>query len=440
MHVRDQLELLRRRWLSAGVTFLVVCCLGLGYTALQQPTYSASTQLFVSVEGATSAQDLNQAGIYTQQIVKSYAQLATTPAVLTPVRERLSTPISQKDLASAVSADAPIDTVILKITVRLPTAKDAAQAANAVGQQLSDVVKTLTPARSGKDPVKITTVEAASVPLSPSEPSIPTNLLITLVAALVLAIAVAHVRELLDTRLQGEADVREVSGHPVLGGVEYDSEAKATPLVSARTSSARAADAFRSLRTHLEYLDYGKAPRQVVVTSAMSREGTSTVVANLGLSFADAGKRVLLIDGDLRKPTLAEMFNVYGADGLSDVLAGRLDWRDAVTKASENGLDLLPAGTVPSNPTELLQSHALESLMEELSANYDVVLIDGPPLLSVVDSGIIAKRTAGAVVLAAVGTTTRSQLKEALSALQSIDAHVLGVVTTGTSRRSGRFR
>jgi capsular exopolysaccharide synthesis family protein len=185
----------------------------------------------------------------------------------------------------------------------------------------------------------------------------------------------------------------------------------------------------------LQFLELADRPKTIVVTSCLPGEGKSTTAINLAITLADAGSRVALVDADLRRPSIAEYMGLEGEVGLTTVLIGRADLKDAIQSWGKGSLHVLPSGQVPPNPSELLGSRSMANLLEELSSQYDIVLIDTPPLLPVTDAAILAKTTGGALVVASADTLHRQQLTDGLGALEDVGARVLGVVLNRLERK-----
>jgi len=308
---------------------------------------------------------------------------------------------------------------------------EAANIANAVTASFRKQASELTkPAEGEQSPVQVTILTPADVPNEPVSPNVRLNLVLGLLLGLALGLAVALLIEVFDTRIRTETHVRQLSDAPILGGIAFDKQAPKRPLIVQAEPNSPRAEAFRSLRTNLQFLDVEGGPRSFVVTSSVEAEGKSTTTANLAIVLAQSGARVLVIDGDLRSPSVADLFGIEGGVGLSDVLIGRVRLQDAVQVWGLKNLALLPAGTVPPNPSELLGSQAMVSLLRHVEKEFDVVLIDGPPLLPVTDSAILAKQVRGALVVVAAGRTHRGQLGGALDSLGHVGAHVGGLVLT----------
>jgi capsular exopolysaccharide synthesis family protein len=201
------------------------------------------------------------------------------------------------------------------------------------------------------------------------------------------------------------------------------------------------AEAYRQLRTNLQFLQVGGAAaddapggRVLTVSSSVAGEGKSTTAANLAVALAETSARVLLVDADLRRPALAGFLGLEGAVGLTTVLLGQAERGDVVQEWGTAGLQVLPSGPLPPNPTELLGSPAMRRLLDELRAEYDYVVLDSAPLLPVADGAVLAAQVDGTVLLANVTKVRRHQVTEALTTLGRVDAPVLGLVLNQVPR------
>jgi capsular exopolysaccharide synthesis family protein len=248
--------------------------------------------------------------------------------------------------------------------------------------------------------------------------------------ALALGVGIAVLREVLDTRIRTERDVQQVTDVPIVGGIAYDPKATQRPLIVQADPRSPRSESFRTLRTNLQFLNLRGDAHSFVITSSIESEGKSTTAANLAITLAEAGSRVVIIDADLRRPKLAEYMGLEGAVGLTDVLIGRAELVDVVQPWGRHNLFVLPAGKIPPNPSELLGSQPMANMIAVLEREFDYVLFDAPPLLPVTDAAILAKRTGGALIVVAAGSTHKNQLKGAVSALQHVDAPVSGLILT----------
>ncbi|WP_179251290.1 tyrosine-protein kinase domain-containing protein [Enemella evansiae] len=435
MELRDYLGLARRRSLMIAAIALCGVSLAALATLLMQPQYQARTSILFAVQGAASASDLAQGSTYAEKQVQSYAEVAASPLVLDPVIRRLQLNSTPAELARRVTTTVPQKTVIVEVTVTDPDAASAARIANAIGDQVAETVRELSPKRDGQDTVKATTISPALPPPSPSSPKVAQNLALGLLLGLALGFAAALVRERLDTRVRNEADVAAVTTASQVGSIPYVAGTPEHPLELGAHTDQRF-EAYRRLRTNVQFVAAPQGRTALVVTSSVPGEGKSVTVANLALAMADAGNRTLLIDADMRRPTVADNFGLVGTAGLSTILAGQATLSDLVQPFSGHpDLYVLTSGVVPPNPTELLDSAQMRALLDEALAEYDVVLIDSPPLLPVSDGLVLGKLVGGALLVTGIERVKKPQLAESLAALETVDVKVQGVVLNMVRRK-----
>lgn len=431
MELHDYIRVLHKNWLIIAVTTVAAVAAALAYSLLTPPVYTASAKVFVSTAAADNAADLQLGNSFTQQRVRTYADLVKTAAVLQPTIDSLGLPLSVEQLRPKVSANAPVNTTVIDITVNEGDAVYATQLATAVAEQLAVVVEKLeTTDRLQGSPVRLSIVQEAEVPNAASSPRVKLNLALGLLLGLAGGVGLALLRSTLDTRIHNEKDLERVTDVPVLGGIVFDPKAKQRPLVIHADPHSPRAESFRTLRTNLQFLDVGRPERAFVVTSAMPAEGKSTTSANLAIALAESGASVLLVDADLRKPNLHEYLGIEGGVGLTDAIIGTVEPEDAIQRWGTTSLSVLASGPIPPNPSELLGSSAMGTLIDYLVREYDVVLFDAPPLLPVTDAAILARVVGGCLIVAASGKTRATQLGAALDALVTVGAPQSGIVLT----------
>ena len=435
MEFRDYVTVLTRSWPLIIVLALVGALGGLGFAELRPATYESTARAIVSTPPAENVGDLGGALTFGQQAVSGYADLATTALVLQPVIDRLNLDTTVAQLALDVDVVPVTDQAALSVTARAPTPAGSARVANAIVAQLASAVSDLTGADADATGVELLTVDPAVAPAGPA--GLPAWLLaiIGLLIGLVIALAVGLARELFDTRVRTPQDLARVTDTPVLGTTIRDVAARRRPLVVRDAAGSRRAEDYRTVRSNLGFAGLDDSKPSIVVTSALAGEGKSTAAANLALTVADLGRRVLLVDGDLRRPGLANLLGIDGTIGLADVLAGGATLEQAVQRSVADAIDVLPAGTLPSNPNELAQSAAMDEFLDLVAADYDLVIIDTPPLLAVSDAAVLSQRVGGTVVVAAANRVKRAQLDSAFAVLDRADARVLGTVLTMVSTR-----
>ncbi len=435
MDLQDLLSVIRRRWRNVLFVTLVGLATATAATLLMTPQYTASARLFFGVPGGDTVTDLAQGSTFTAKQMSSYAEVATSPLVLDRVIEDVGLATTAADLGERVTAVAPPDTVILEISVTDLDAATAAAIGNAIASRVASVTADLTPARAdGSDAVRATVLAPAMVPDGPSSPSLVRNLALGLLGGLVLGVGLALLRQKLDTKIRGEQDVKTVTERAILGVVPFDSEAPSHPVVLHDDPLGARSEAVRRLRTNLQFVDVATERGGLLVTSSVPGEGKSTTAMNLAVSMADAGKRVLLVDADLRRPSVAEYLGLEGSVGLTTVLIGRAEVADVVQSWQSTTLDILPSGQIPPNPSELLGSPAMESLLAQLTSTYDAVVVDSPPLLPVTDAAVLSKLVGSVLIVVGADRIHKPQLRESLQTLETVDANVLGLVLNKIAR------
>lgn len=434
MTAQDYVRLLRRNLVLIISLTLIGLSIGV-LIALTTPTrYTTSTRLLVSAQAGDTATpaDLNLARGYAQQAVTSYVDIIPSSLVLQPVIDDLGLDSTVAQLSSKVSATASTTSTAITLTVSDHNPAQAARLANAIGDSFTTVVaeQLERPVDARPSLVRIDTLEAASVPVSPAAPNVPLTVALGALLGLAAGIGIGVLRSVLDNRVRTIDDVERAVSAPMLGGIALDPEAKKRPLVVAADARDPRAEAFRSLRTNVKFLDLGEGSMALTVTSAGPGEGKSTTTANLAITFAESGARVALIDADLRLPRIADYFSIEGGVGLTEVLIGRATASETLQHWGRGALFILPAGTIPPNPAELLGSSAMTALLNDLKAAFDIILIDSPPVGLVTDAAVLARQTHGAILVTASGKTRAGRLSDAEATIEKSGAKVLGTVVT----------
>lgn len=439
MTVQDYARILRERWVLIVAAALVgLLAGGLAWT-LRPVEYTARLTLYVSAQAADTTTSAYQGSLLSQQRVVSYVTLVGSTRVSREVVRRLGLAESPEAVAGRVSASSATDSVLIDVAVVGAAPAEASAVANAVGAVFVDLVAELeepsTP--GGVAPVVVRVVQRATAPAAPSSPDLPVPLALGLLAGLALGAGLALVRNALDTSIKSVEQLRDASGVPNLGLVAYDPRVPGRPLTLHEDPQSPRAEAFRQLRTNLQYIDVDSPPEVIVVTSALAGEGKTTSVCNLAIALAAVERSVLVVEADLRRPGVADLLGLERSAGLTDVLAGRARSEEVVQPWGGGRFDVLTSGPLPPNPSELLASRQMRSLLDELRHRYDVVLVDSPPLLPVTDAAAMAPATDGVILVCRFRTTPREQVHRAVAALEAVSASLLGTVFTMVPR-SGR--
>ena len=291
-------------------------------------------------------------------------------------------------------------------------------------------------------------LDVAQVPSFAISPNRKRALLTYLALGLLLAIAAAVIVESLDNTVKSPDELTARFDLPVLGLIPVirsmdvgssDDGPSLTRLVTHADPRSPVAEAYRSLRTNIAYAKAHQDLRTIVLTSPGPADGKSTTAANLAISFAQQGQRTLLIDADLRRAVLDDTFDVTRSPGLTDVLVGHATLDEAVRTTEVPSLSVLPSGQFPPNPSELLGSPAMQNVLHDAQAVFDIVLFDTPPILAVTDAAVLSTMVDGTILVVRMGATTRDAVRQASMRLRNVRARVLGAVLNDMSQKAGSY-
>lgn len=280
-------------------------------------------------------------------------------------------------------------------------------------------------------------IDRAEVPVSPIKPKKKRNILLAVVVGLTLGIGLAFLLEYLDNTIKFPEEVKNYLKIPYLGPVPAyaaDAEDHGMPsadLITVHSPKSTASESFRGIRTGILYSSADRPPQVILVTSAGPGEGKTVCAANLAVTMAQAGSRVLLIDCDMRRPRVHKIFNQSRDKGISSVLVGDGNVRDAIINTGVENLDILPVGPIPPNPSEILGSNKMADLIEELKKDYVRIVLDSPPVTAVTDAVVLAQKADGTILVVRAGDTPRQIVENGLSQLQTVNAGILGAVLNG---------
>ncbi|MEU5940508.1 polysaccharide biosynthesis tyrosine autokinase [Micromonospora sp. NPDC047548] len=432
MDVRTYLRLLRRHWWIVLVTLMVAVGSAALITVRTPPRYVASVTFFVTTpsQGVT---DAYQGSLFLQQRVKSYADLLRSDRLAQSVVAETPVGLTADDVQRRLSTSTETDTVLLRATVTDTDQTRAMKVTETLAAKFVELVQKVETTTEGRPaPIKIEVVNGPRVSAKPVSPQPTRNLIIGALVGLLLGAALAVLRGLVDVRLRDAAGLQRVTGSPLLGEVPFEAGAKSAPLIVGDAATSARAEAVRKLRTNLRFVDVHEPARVIAVTSALQGEGKTTLSCNLAIALAEAGWRVLLVDADLRRPKVADYLGLDGGVGLTDVLVGDVQVGDVVQRWGDRSLLVLPSGSAPPNPSELLGSKAMADLLLALRESADIVVIDTAPLLAVTDGVVVAVQADGALLVTQQGRTSRTQVAAAARSLHSVSVRLLGCVLNMT--------
>ena len=454
MEFKDYVRIVLSHWVGVVVLALLGIVAAFGYSASQPDVYEASATGLVKAGAAATTSSASISAQFASTRTATYVPLATTTDVAQRVID--SGEVTDSDLPTTPSALIAHITVshedltpLIAVHARAFSPASAQALANAWVGALAKKVKELDGSRlvtnpsTGPDEPKMIMsdglhmdVLAQAAPGVKVLPRTKINLVIGLVVGLLIGFAYAVIRHQFDRRLKSSEEVEKKFGVPVIGMIPQSSsmrQADGRELALAVTgtlssSNASTAEGFRKLRTNLAYMDVDNPPQVIVVTSPKQSDGKSTVAANLAAAIAIGGTAVTLIDGDLRRPTVADSLAIVDGAGLTDVLVGRVTPGEVMQDHPDvPGLRVLASGAIPPNPSELLGSKAMQALVRDLAQDA-MVIIDAPPLLPVTDAAILSRSADGAIIVISHNGTLDTELGASLGHISAVHGRTLGIV------------
>lgn len=415
-------------WVLIGCTVLGALLM-VAKTTREPVLYSATSSGLVRVGQATTAGEEQGNAQLAEDKATLYAFLVSTTPVAEQVVEDLGLEVPPSAIAGRFAGSVDANVNALSVSATGTTPEEARDLANAVVEAVVVVAQEIETGEENpkQDPLtRIIPLEPAQLPGAPFTPNYESAAMKGAIGGLGLAYAVLVARRLIDRRIRTSKHVEDATGASVLGVIPKE-EALGRSHRGVRGDLGRAAEAFRQLRTNLRFVDVDNEPRRIVVTSALAGEGKSTVSSNIARLVAQAGTPVLLVDADLRRPQIASTFEVDGAVGLTQALAGDVSVRDVIVETGMPNLSVLPAGRIPPNPSELLGSLRMKQFIDDLSHDY-LVILDAPPLLPVTDAGLLSAFCDGALLVQAAGKTQIEQSQHCRRILDQVGSRLLGVV------------
>lgn len=437
MTLRQYLQLIiKHRYLLIG-GLLAGLLLGQYTVATSDESYQGSVGFFISSAGEGTTVAANVGDQFALRRVNSYLALLRTDRLGQMIADDTGLPLSPRAIRNRIDGSADLNTVLLTARIHDASSEQAMTIAESVSRQFPELVNAVERPSVGEPTVRLEVVSGPSVSLVPVRSKL--ILASRAVFGLMVAAALVLVRELTDTRLHSIDRALAQSGVPLLGLVTTDRRAAGTPLVLNDELGSLRAEEYRQIRTSLQFVDANKSVKVVAITSSIPAEGKSVTAANLAIAMSRAGHSVVILDADLRRPTIGKMFGMEQSVGLVDVLRGRASVGDVLQPWGSLSLTVLPAGGATSIPSELLGTVAMARLVAELRSEYDFVIIDCPPLVPVTDASIVATLTDGVVLLVRPDKVTKAQLERSLSNLERVRANLLGIVGTMVSERSSPY-
>lgn len=412
----------RRKWIVAIVTAITLLVTIVG-TLLLAPQYEATATLYVatSLDGTYNSGQTN----YADRLKKTYAIIVGSDSYLDEVQRRLAL-----EAEPEVNVDVMPNTELMAITAVYRHPQRTAEVANTLAEMIAEESKRTAQGRA--NPVEVQ--ELASIPRYPVRPNGMLNIVLGLFVGLIGGVGLSLLVESLDTTLYTAEQIEAATDLSVLGKVPDTSQQRRLAFFRESPSGSEEEEAYRRIRTNILAAHYSVSPQTILVTSALPGEGKSTVVSRLGAVMAQSGKRVVIVDSDLRRPTLHEIFALPNEVGLSSVLRKETDLAGAIQATADSPVHVLTSGPLPTHPSEALSSRQMNVLLREMEQRYDVVLLDTPALTAVSDAAVLAPLV-GTILLVVRQARVRQETIEATQRqLATVNTKPLGVIINRTER------
>ena len=280
-------------------------------------------------------------------------------------------------------------------------------------------------------------LDRAQVPATPYKPQKAYNIALSLVFGLFGGVFLAFFAEYFDNTIKTDADIERISHLPVIGKIPISKTSPKKLINDMSTDGVAFSEAFRYISTSIQFSNTSRLPKQILVTSPMAQEGKSTISVSIAKSLTSAQKKGIIIDADLRRPDIHTLFNLDNSIGLSSFLDGSSEFNGLIKKSPYPGLDVITAGPIPSNPSDLLNSSRIKELIDAMSAAYDYIIIDSAPVLGMSDSLILSTITDCVILVVKANNTPVDALIQTNKALMNINANTVGVILNGVDVKSG---
>ena len=447
--------LVKKAWLIGAVALVCAVLTLLSTVLFVAPKYESSTMFYVNnsslslgdVDFSISSSDISAS----KSLVKTYIVILTARETLNDVIDYAGVDRTYAEVQRMISAEAVDATEVFSITV---TSEDPVEA-----EKIADAIAYILPKRISNiiQGTSAVVVDSAVLPVSASSPNYTKNTMIGFVVGLVLMAAIIVVKELLDNTIRTEEDIAQTNNHPILTSVPdmaeptkggyygYGQKTKDTAVADSNLFGSEipfaALESYKLLRTKLQFSFAEEDGCRVIgITSALSGEGKSLTAINLAYSLSELGKRVILIDGDMRRPTLAKKLRIQKEPGLSSCLTGQGDLANLVQNCgipgNEKAFRVITAGQNPPNPVELLSSNRMNVVIETLRKHYDYVILDLPPVTEVSDVLAVANKLDGILLVVRHNFCNRNVLNATVRQLAFVEAKILGVVFNSVADQS----
>ncbi len=440
INIKDFIELIKK-YIVLIVVAVIVLVMGVFIydKSIKTPLYRASTTIVLAKAGdQTSTITQNDINL-NKNLVSTYTEIVKSNLVLEQVIENEKLSYDVEGLSEYISVESVKDTEVLRISVADPEPEVAAKITNSIAEVFSSEVAKIYKLNN------VSTIDVAKVPTEVSNNTLLRDIILAIVVGVVGSAAIIFVIYYFDDSIKLNDNLEEQLGIPVVAKV-FKSDVKSKDknikieLILNKYPKALVSESIKTLRTNLQFSSVDSELKTILVTSSIPGEGKSFISANLGIAFSQTGKRVLIVDCDMRKGRQHRMFKLSNTRGLSNLLIDDINKvSQYINKTSIKNLFVITRGTCPPNPSELLNSKANKELIKLLSEKFDIVIFDGVPCNGLPDSIIMSTLVDRVLVVSSDSVTPKSVLNTTISSLKKVNAPIAGSVLNNINAKGGTY-
>ncbi len=444
VNIKEFFKYVRKYVLVIALVAITFCSFALIYSVyIKKDMYESNTTLVLTKSTSTVDQasgTITQNDILlNQKLVSTYSELIKSKLVLNQVIEKLDLDYKINELAKLISVDSIENTEILKITVKNEDPKLAKDIANETAKIFSKEIVDIYNINN------ISIIDKAVLSKNISNNTTIRDSIIALFGGIFISLIILFIKYYFDDTIKFDDDLEEKINMPILGKIGIEKENKKNPnkteLIVNKYPKSVVSEGIKSLRTNLQFSSIDKNVKSILITSSIPGEGKSFISANLATAFAQTGKNVLLVDCDMRKGRQHKIFNVSNARGYSNLLIDdfKNNYSSYVKNTEVKNLYLLTCGTVPPNPSELLNSDRNKELFKFLTSKFDIVIFDGVPCNGLPDSAIMSTLTDKTLIVSAENVTPKALLENTKKTILNVGSNVSGIILNKINMKNNKY-
>lgn len=410
-----------RLWIVMLITFLFIVASGIISYFILVPEYETFTTLILGKADTGTGSEAIQYNdiLINQQLVSTYGEIAKSKLISNEVIKNLGLNITAEQMKNKVNVSLVSDTEIIKIVVRDKDSELAAKIANEIAEVFKKNIVTIMKIEN------VQVIDKAEVPTSPFKPRPILNIGVAGVLGIMTSVLLIFLLYCMDNTIKTSTDIERYLELPVVGTIPKSLEGE---LVIRSNPKSPISEAYRTFRTNIQFSNIDENIKSIVVTSSEPNEGKSTVISNLAIAMAQGDKKVLLIDADLRRPTIHRNFSLSNSHGLTIILSTNTDYENIIVSTGMGSLDILTSGPIPPNPAELLGSNKMKNFLEKVKEDYDMILLDAPPVGMVTDAAVLSAECDRVILVCSAHESIINSTIQTKKLLQRVNANILGAV------------